>query len=223
MGSSESTPKSTPAAAPAAAGAPAAAALPFPCLADDPAVPVVHAAGGDDGVRRVVYVHEGDITRLHVDAIVNAANNSLLGGSGVDGAIHRAAGPELLAECRTLGGCATGDAKMTRGYRLPARHVIHTVGPVGAKPDQLASAYRTCLQRAADAKLRSIAFPAISTGVYAYPLEDATTVALTTVRDFLAAHPRAFDAVVFCTFGDAATAVYRRLASTTFPAPPAAP
>ncbi len=130
---------------------------------------------------------QGDITRLAVDAIVNAANSSLLGGGGVDGAIHHAAGPELLAECRKLNGCATGEAKMTAGYRLPARHVIHTVGPVWHGGDQnedqlLASCYRNSLQLAALSALQSIAFPAISTGVYRFPFERATRIALREIR-----------------------------------------
>jgi len=146
-----------------------------------------------------------DITTLDVDAIVNAANRSLLGGGGVDGAIHRAAGPELLAECRTLGGCATGSAKITRGYRLPARHVIHAVGPVwhgGGKreDDLLASCYRTALALAGEHGLASIAFPAISTGVYGFPADRAARVAVGTVVSELSAAPRGIARVVFCCF-----------------------
>jgi O-acetyl-ADP-ribose deacetylase (regulator of RNase III) len=146
-----------------------------------------------------------DITTLNVDAIVNAANRSLLGGGGVDGAIHRAAGPELLAECERLGGCEIGSAKITRGYRLKARHVIHAVGPVwggGAKhePDLLASCYRAALNLAAQHALHSIAFPAISTGVYRFPADLAGRIAVGTVASELSAAPRGIERVVFCCF-----------------------
>jgi O-acetyl-ADP-ribose deacetylase (regulator of RNase III) len=149
----------------------------------------------------------GDITTLAVEAIVNAANRSLLGGGGVDGAIHRAAGPELLAECRTLGGCDTGQAKITKGYRLPARHVIHAVGPVwkGGKADEealLASCYRTALELARDHGLASIAFPAISTGVYAFPADRAALIAVGTMVSEIAADPGALTRVVFCCFSE---------------------
>ncbi|NIM99503.1 MAG: O-acetyl-ADP-ribose deacetylase [candidate division Zixibacteria bacterium] len=137
---------------------------------------------------------QGDITQQNTDAIVNAANPSLLGGGGVDGAIHRAAGPELLSECRTLGGCKTGDAKITKGYNLKARHVIHTVGPVYRRESSevrnlLASAYRRSLDVAHQSGLKSLALPSISTGAYGYPVEEAASIALSTVIDYLKGHP----------------------------------
>lgn len=162
----------------------------------------------------MIRVLEADITTLSVDAIVNAANETLLGGGGVDGAIHRAAGPDLLMACRALGGCRTGDAKITGGFELPARYVIHTVGPVwrggeAGEPGVLASCYQRCLEIAAERSLKSIAFPSISTGVYGYPVEEAAEIAVATVSAFVDA--KGSPDVTFCCFSPADTEVYRRL------------
>ncbi|MEA2059464.1 MAG: O-acetyl-ADP-ribose deacetylase [Thermodesulfobacteriota bacterium] len=160
-------------------------------------------------------VIQDDITKLKVDAIVNAANNGLLGGGGVDGAIHRAAGPELLEECRTLKGCATGEAKLTKGYALPARHVIHTVGPVfdregPEKSEQLLrSCYENCLGLAEDNALKTIAFPAVSCGVYGYPVHKASRIAVLSAVNFLKSH-RDFDQVIFVLFSEKNAAIYRQ-------------
>jgi O-acetyl-ADP-ribose deacetylase (regulator of RNase III) len=153
-----------------------------------------------------IRVLRGDITRLQVDAIVNAANESLLAGGGVCGAIHRAAGPELEAECRAIGGCPTGKARITRGYRLPAKHVIHAVGPVwhggnAGEEELLRSCYRSCLELAEKHQLKSLAFPCISTGIFGYPKEQACAVAVATVSEWLRAHEHPAE-VTFCCFSE---------------------
>ena len=167
---------------------------------------------------RRIEILVGDITRLKVDAIVNAANTSLLGGGGVDGAIHRAAGPDLLVECRTLGGCPTGSAKITKGYSLPARHVIHTVGPVyvgggRGEADSLASCYCESLRLAAEHQCETVAFPAISCGVYGYPLDEAARISLTAAGEFLANSelPRE---VIWCLFDPRAYDTYKKALAT---------
>ena len=162
-----------------------------------------------------IEILSGDITKLEVDAIVNAANTTLLGGGGVDGAIHRAAGPELLAECRTLGGCEPGQAKITGAYRLPARFVIHTVGPIwhGGKHDEartLANCYRNSLKLAVENEIKTIAFPAISCGAYGYPIEEATHIAFKTTRDFLATNDE-IKKVIFVVWGEDVYDAYRQI------------
>jgi len=163
---------------------------------------------------KIEIIH-GDITTLEVDAIVNAANSTLLGGGGVDGAIHRAAGPELLAECRTLGGCEPGEAKLTCGCRLPARFVIHTVGPVWTggnrgEPQTLANCYRNSLQLAVENRIKTIAFPAISCGAYRYPIRQASRIALETTKDFLGANDK-IDKVFFVLWSEEIYETYRQL------------
>jgi O-acetyl-ADP-ribose deacetylase (regulator of RNase III) len=163
-----------------------------------------------------ISIVRGDITQRPVDAIVNAANSTLLGGGGVDGAIHRAAGPELLAECRTLGGCGTGEAKVTRAYNIRnAKFIIHTVGPVygmsgGRDAELLASCYTNSLRTAAELGCRSISFPSISTGAYGYPVHEASRIALSAIRDYVAANPTTFDLIELVTFSEADYKAYGR-------------
>ena len=161
-----------------------------------------------------IELYRGDITKIGADAIVNAANTSLLGGGGVDGAIHRAAGPGLLEECRSLGGCPTGEARVTSGYNLPAKFIIHAVGPVWkggdkGEEDLLGSCYRNCLRIASNMKLRTIAFPNISTGVYGFPKERAAEIAIGTVREFLG-NDRGIEKVIFAVFDEDNSGIYKR-------------
>lgn len=165
----------------------------------------------------LVIITTVDITKLQVDAIVNAANSSLLGGGGVDGAIHAAAGIELYWECETLNGCPEGHAKITRGYQLPARYVIHTVGPKGENEHQLRKCYLACLDLCLKHRLRSIAFCCISTGRYGYPVKPAAKVALKTVREWLDVHWREMDCVIFCTYSDSDLKLYKSLMPYYFP------
>ena len=167
-------------------------------------------------MQRIV-VQQADVTTLKVDAIVNAANQSLLGGGGVDGAIHRAAGPDLLKECRALGGCPTGEARITKGYRLPARYVIHAVGPRyrdgnHGEPEQLAGCYRSSLELAVAHKLKTIAFPAISCGIYGYPIPEAARIAVDAVTGFLAGD-QTLEKIVFACFGSEVLNAFQRAAS----------
>jgi len=165
-----------------------------------------------------VSVYEGDITRLEIDAIVNAANNSLLGGGGVDGAIHRAAGKMLLKENRTHGGCPDGEAVISGGYKLPAKYIISTVGPRGEHPDTLGAAYSNCLEKMKENGLKSIAFPCISTGVYGYPNKNACNVALRSVRRFLEKNHQDVERVIFCLFLPVDVELYKERMSLMFPA-----
>lgn len=179
---------------------------------------ILNVMSGNTGQR--IVLERGDITKTAVDAIVNAANEKLLGGGGVDGAIHRAAGPDLLAECRTLGGCPTGSAKITGGYRLPARHVIHAVGPVyrdgqSGEPERLAGCYRTSLRLAVENGCRSIAFPAISCGVYGYPLDEAAAIALREVAAFLERHDQ-IEKVLFVLFDERGFDAFSRARDALF-------
>lgn len=182
----------------------------------------------ENGTMTNVTVTSGDITEQRVQAIVNSANPSLLGGGGVDGAIHEAAGPHLLEECRKLGGCAVGEAKITNAYDLWADDIIHTVGPVygrnsGRDAKLLASSYRSCLDLAAAHMIRSIAFPSISTGAYGYPIEEAAPVALGAVRDWIAERPDVFEEIRFVLFHDEDLATYRSIFQDTFGVAPAKP
>ncbi|KAJ3015727.1 hypothetical protein HKX48_004412 [Thoreauomyces humboldtii] len=171
----------------------------------------------DNALNANVCIWEGDITRLRVDAIVNAANNSLLGGGGVDGAIHRAAGRGLYQECKTLNGCETGSAKITAGYKLPAKAVIHTVGPVGHKPELLKRCYESCLKLCSENRIRSVAFCCVSTGIYGFPNEPAAHIALQTIREYLTQSDNSQLRAIFCVFLPQDLQIYRELVHLYFP------
>ena len=167
-----------------------------------------------------IVLHVGDITTLKIDAIVNAATKTLLGGGGVDGAIHRAAGPQLLEECKMLNGCDTGEATLTKGYRLPSKYVIHTVGPIGRMPNLLRNCYRNCLEVAKQHKIKSIAFPCISTGIYRYPKLDAAHVSMQTVRNWLEysnENCNAIESIWFCLYDDSDEQLHKKVKSMYFP------
>lgn len=172
---------------------------------------------GDLNLAGKVSLFRGDITKLEIDAIVNAANESLLGGGGVDGAIHRAAGKLLKSECSTLNGCEAGESKISCGYKLPAKNVIHTVGPRGEKPKLLKSAYETSLHLMLQHDFKTIAFPCISTGIFGYPQDNAANVALTTVRNFLVDHSEKVDRIIFCLFLDSDVDIYETELQLYFP------
>ncbi|KAG7176555.1 ADP-ribose glycohydrolase MACROD1-like [Homarus americanus] len=171
----------------------------------------------DSDLNKKISLFIGDITTLEIDAVVNAANNSLRGGGGVDGAIHKAAGGMLYQECQSLNGCDTGDAKITGGYYLPARYIIHTVGPTGEKPAMLESCYRRALQTAIENNIRTVAFPCISTGVYGYPNESAVKVVLPIIRTMLEANRDKFDRIIFCLFLSVDINLYHKLLPVFFP------
>ncbi len=178
---------------------------------------MVFGYGGEFVIKPSIELVKGDITKISADAIVNTANASLLGGGGVDGAIHRTAGSQLLEECRTLGGCATGESKITLGYHLPSRYVIHTVGPVWhgglhGEDKLLASCYKSALELAKKHSIKTIAFPSISTGAYRFPIDKAATIAFRTVKEFMVANPDALKRVIFVLFSDRDLAVYKALA-----------
>lgn len=184
-------------------------------LADD----ITIDSSQNETLAKKISIFVGDITTLEVDVIVNAANSTLLGGGGVDGAIHRSAGSLLLAECNTLGGCVTGSCKISGGYKLPAKYIIHSVGPRGEKPDLLRGCYRNSIEILLEKKLRTIAFPCISTGIYGYPIKPAAHVAALEIRKQLEANSDHIDRVIFCLFLDEDVKVYQGILQSYFPVP----